>query len=51
MRWYEVRSILLRMGEWTPGDLIWRGRSRGRAKEVACKHAWDSELGTCVVTL
>jgi hypothetical protein len=53
---YEVRRI--RYGDggtWRPGrepdDLIWRGRSRARAKAVAVKHAWDGELGTCIVAL
>jgi hypothetical protein len=51
MRYYEVRVIVSRMGEWTPGDLIWRGRSAVRAKEIACEHAWDSDLGTCIVAV
>jgi hypothetical protein len=50
--YYEVRYIgLIDRGEWWPKELVWRGRSRSRAEEVADAHAWDTDLGTCIVTV
>lgn len=52
MKTYEVRLIRLDgRGEWYPGDLIWSGKSAARAKEEASRHAWDNELGTCIITI
>jgi hypothetical protein len=53
---YEVRRIRLgALGAWLPGlgpeDVLWRGRSIARAKEVAATLAPHEHIGVAIVTL
>jgi len=52
MTMYEVRVIWHGdAGTWVPGEVIWRGRSRARAEEIAIQRAPSEYLGTCIVTV